>query len=179
MWKFVGIVFIFCGVAGVLHNWICEQREIQNRLENMVLFLQKSLYVMRTEKIKVVDYFERYIQQNKTQGGKKDIELEYILDQIKNRLSTNTYPNGQMVWEEVFMEDKQRLHFDRDVFSIIVQAGNGFFGKSREENISFLERSIRQLEQQQEKLKERQTQERKVWIPIGMLGSVMLVILFV
>ena len=55
MWKFVGIVFIFCGVAGVLHNWICEQREIQNRLENMVLFLQKSLYVMRTEKIKVVD----------------------------------------------------------------------------------------------------------------------------
>lgn len=171
MLKFLGLVCVLGGTAEILHSWVREQKEQQKRMENFIFFLQKSMYVMSTERIKIVDYLERYVEQ-------KDILLAQILDEIRKRLLTNTYPNGQMVWEEVFREAAEKLHFDKEVFPIIVQAGNGFFGRSREENISFLQKTIGELEQEQERLKKKSIQERKVWIPVGMLGSVMLVILF-
>ena len=179
MWKGLGIVLLLSGTAGVLYSWIDAQRESQKRLENIIFFLHKSVYAMQTEKIRVVDLFERYIEHDKWKREKKDIILAQILNEIRQRLLSNTYANGQMVWEEVFKEKEEKLHFDNEVFPIIVQAGNGFFGRTREENIRFLEKSINELEVQQKKLKVKSEQERKVWIPVGMLGSVMLVLLFI
>lgn len=161
------------GMAGVLYSWVGEQKEMLKSIEELLLFLKKTQYVMCTERIKVADYLERYVKQNL-----KNTALEKVLEEIVKRLSANTYPNGQAVWEEVFREEKEMLHMDAEVLKIIVQAGNGFFGYSRAENHSFLESSIRELEHQKARIKEKQAQERKVWIPIGMLGSVMLVILF-
>ena len=134
---------------------------------------------MQTEKIQIIHYIPRYISQYTSSQSKEEVALAQVLEEIINRLSTNTYPNGQMVWEEVFKEEEQNLHLDREVFRIMVQAGNGLFGRSREENISFLEKSITELQQQQARLREKNLKERKVWIPVGMLGMLMLVILFI
>lgn len=164
MWRLIGGALLVFGVTGLLYNWIFEQREKQKRLEKIILFLQKSIYDMETEKIKVIDYF-----------AKQEFK---VLKEISNRLSTNTYPNGQSVWEEVFEEEKQNLSFDKETFQIILQAGNGFFGRSRDENISFLKKSLKELEVQQANIKAKDAQERKVWVPVGMLGAVMIVIVF-
>ena len=117
------------GTMGVLYSWICGLKERERKLEEFILFFQKSIGVMETEKIRVIDYFEKYASQ----------ELQTSLVEIARRLASNTYPNGQIVWKEVFMEEKQNLSFDQETFSIILQAGNGFFGRSREENIRFLQ----------------------------------------
>ena len=178
MWKCIGILFLIGGTAGTLYSWVCEEKSKLRYLEDTLLFLQKSLYVIQEEKIKVSDWFRRYIDQETVIQSNRNVLLERALEEMIKRLSVNTYPNGQMVWEEVFREEEQNLNIDREVFQCIVQAGNGFFGRSRTENISFLEKSIKELEQQLEKLKEKNLQERKVWIPVGMLGSIMLVILF-
>lgn len=157
------------GTMGVLYSWICGLKERERKLEEFILFFQKSIGVMETEKIRVIDYFEKYASQ----------ELQTSLVEIARRLASNTYPNGQIVWEEVFMEEKQNLSFDQETFSIILQAGNGFFGRSREENIRFLQKTVKELETQKKKLMEKDAKERKVWVPVGMLGAVMLTILFV
>lgn len=178
MWKLIGVLMVLGGVAGVLYSWCCEQKEKQKRLENMLLFLQKSVYAMQREKIKVAELLLKYIEQNKSEQRNKEKVLVITLEEIRKRLSTNTYPSGQMVWEEVFQEEKQSWNLDPEIFQMIVQAGNGFFGRSREENVSFLEKSIKELEEQQVKIKQKDAQERKVWVPVGMLGTMMLVILF-
>lgn len=157
------------GTMGGLYSWICGLKERERKLEEFILFFQKSIGVMETEKIRVIDYFEKYASQ----------ELQTSLVEIARRLASNTYPNGQIVWEEVFMEEKQNLSFDQETFSIILQAGNGFFGRSREENIRFLQKTVKELETQKKKLMEKDAKERKVWVPVGMLGAVMLTILFV
>ena len=157
------------GTMGVLYSWICGLKERERKLEEFILFFQKSIGFMETEKIRVIDYFEKYVSQ----------ELQTSLVEIARRLASNTYPNGQIVWEEVFMEEKQNLSFDQETFSIILQAGNGFFGRSREENIRFLQKTVKELETQKKKLMEKDAKERKVWVPVGMLGAVMLTILFV
>lgn len=178
MWKLVGVFLTLGGVAGVLYSWVDEQRNKQIRLDMFLLFLQKSLYVMKREKVKVMDYFQRVIELDNPLQIYRNELLQMALTEILQRLSTNTYPSGQMVWEEVFQEEKQSWNLDPEIFQMIVQAGNGFFGRSREENVSFLEKSIKELEEQQVKLKQKNAQERKVWVPVGMLGTMMLVILF-
>ena len=166
------------GMAGVLYSWSFAQREKMIWLESFLRFLKKSRYAMQSERIKLVDYFKKYIAQDLSARTSAETSFTSMLEEMINRLSTNTYPNGQMVWEEVFKEKRQKLQFDNEVFQILVQAANGFFGGSREENICFLEKSIEQLEQQQRNMKEKNVQERKVWIPVGMLGVMMLIILF-
>lgn len=167
--KVIGILLVLGGMAGVLYSWICSLKDRERKIEECILFFQKSIAVMEKEKIRVIDYFEKCTSQT----------LYTYLLEIARRLASNTYPNGQMVWEEVFMEEKGKLSFDQETFSILLRAGNGFFGRSREENIRFLQKSVRELETQQRKLAEKNAKERKVWVPVGMLGAVMVAILFV
>lgn len=175
MWKLTGVFLLLGGMAGILYSWTSQQKINQRRGECFLLFLQKSIHMMQEEKIKVIDYFERYIEEA---AESNERVLEQTLKEIIHRLSSNTYPKGQTVWEDVIREGNY-YGFDQEVLQIIVQAGNGFFGRCRDENIAFLQKSIRELELQLVKMKEKSAQERKVWIPVGMLGSVMLAILFI
>ena len=178
MWKLLGIFLTLGGVGGILYSWVMEQKDRQMRVDVFLLFLQKSLSVMKSEKIIVATYFQRVIEQDMFFQNPKNEILHRTLEEIIRRLSLHTYPSGQMVWEEVLREKEQDWNLDKETFETLVQAGNGFFGRSREENIRFLNKSIEDLEQHQVRLKEKSVQERKVWIPVGMLGSIMLVILF-
>ena len=178
MGKIVGMVFLIGGAAGLLYSWIGGLREKQRRLEEFILFLQKSIFAMETEKVRVIDYFAKYTSQNTQKESKQAEILERILQEIARRLGTNTYPNGQTVWEEVFKEEEQNLAFDQETFALVLQTGNGFFGRSRAENVGFLKKSLKELEKQQERIKEKDAQERKVWVPVGMLGAVMVTLLF-
>ena len=126
---------------------------------------------METENIKVTNLLEDY--------QTKDTLLKDTLNEISTRLNLNIYPNGSSAWEEVFREKEQNWNVDEETFGIMIHAGNGFFGRTRGENICFLQRSIRELEEQEKNNRKKDAQERKVWIPVGMLSGVMLVILLI
>lgn len=170
MGKLVGISLVLGGVAGCLYSWLCIQKEKQMRLEEVIVFVHKSIFAMQTEKVRVIDFFAKY---------KGEMVLEKSLHEIAKRLAKNTYSKGQDAWEEVLKEEEQNFHFDQDTFGVLLQVGNGFFGRSRDENICFLHKSLKELERRREKINERDAQERKVWVPVGMLGAVMIMILFI
>jgi len=179
MWKILGFLLVLGGVAGVLYSWVSEQKKRQRILEEFILFLEKSISSMEKDNLKIVTHFEKYVSQQNNHTNVDAQLFTKILSEIATRLSSNTYPKGQSVWEEVIKEEGQNLALDKETFAIILQAGNGFFGRSREENIRFLQKSIRELEIQQKKCREKDAQERKVWVPVTMLGTVMLLIVFV
>lgn len=179
MGKIVGIVLMLCGVIGILYQWISTQKEKQLRLEEIILFIQKSIFAMESEKVKVIDYFANYVSQKNRMIGDKDKVLQKTLHEVAKRLATNTYPKGQDAWEEVLKDEEANFGLDKETFDVILHVGNGFFGRSCEENMCFLQRSLKELEKQQEKIKEKDKQERKVWVPVGMLGGVMLMIMFI
>lgn len=170
MGKIVGMLLVLGGVAGVLYSWISVQREKQMRLGEFIVFLQKSIFAMETEKIKVIDYFAKY---------KCEPVLEKTLHEIAKRLATNTYPKGQDAWEEVLKEEEQNFAFDTETFEVMLRAGSGFFGRSCEENICFLQKNLQELENLRRVIKEKDAQERKMWVPVGMLGAIMLMIIFI
>lgn len=169
MGKVIGIVLIFGGIIGVLYQWMEQQKVKEKCVEEFCIFLHKSIYMMQSEKIKVIDYFAKY--------STHDSRIADALQEISKRLNKNIYPNPQSVWEEVLKDQKWNL--DEDIFSIIIKSGNGFFGKNRAENISFLKRQLAYLEAQQMKQKEKNAKERKVWVPVGILSGWMMVILLI
>ena len=171
MGTLLGIAFIMGGVAGYLCHWQGEQRKRRERIAAFILFLQKSRYTLETENIKVTKLLENY--------QTKDSLLKETLCEISVRLNLNIYPNCLSAWEEVFREKEQNWNVDEETFGIMIHAGNGFFGKNRGENICFLQKSIRELEEQEKNNREKDAQERKVWIPVGMLSGLMLVILLI
>lgn len=171
MGKIVGCALLLGGVSGFLYSWIRSQREKQKRLEEFIIFLQKSIFAMETEKVKVIDYFTNYIS--------ADEQITRTLQKVAERLRQNIYPKGQNAWEEVLKEEEANLDFDKETFGVVLRAGTGFFGRSREENISFLQKSQKELEKMQERIMEKDAQERKVWVPVGILGGVMVILLFI
>lgn len=171
MGKLVGIVLFFCGVMGCLKNWMENQKEKQNRLDIFILFLQKSKFAMESENVKVIDYFAK--------STTLDSRINDTLHEIAHRLSLHIYPDGSEVWKDVFQERKEDWNFDEECFALILKAGMGFFGRNKNENVMLLQKSVIELENQKTKLKEKNLQERKVWVPVSMLGGMMLMILFV
>lgn len=171
MGKIVGIVLVLGGIAGGLYQWMEIQRERQKRVEEFALFLHKSIFAMEAEKIKVIDYFAKYISQ--------DSKITETLHEIAARLRQNIYPKGQLVWEEVLKEEERNWNLDKETFGLVLSTGNGFFGRSREENVSFLQKQLRELEKEQLRIKEKDAKERKVWIPVSMLSGIMLTIFFI
>ena len=167
MGKIGGIVLVLGGIAGSLYQWIEMQRERQMRVEEFCLFLHKTIFQMETEKVKIIEHFAKY--------DTADAIMKESFQEISKRLRDNIYPNGVLVWEEVLK--RKNWHLDKEMYFIILKSGTGFFGKSREENICFLKKQLEKLENQQIKTKEKDANERKVWIPVGMLSGIMLVIL--
>ena len=171
MGKVIGSVSLFVGIIGFLYSWVMEQKRQQQHMEEVLLFVQRSIYAMEGEKIRIIDYLENY--------DSRDTLLKDTLREIARRLRLHSFPDGRLVWETVFMEKQLSFGMDEESFAIVLALGNGFFGRRREENASILRRSLRQLEEQGKRRKELDANARKLWIPVGMLGGIMLMIILI
>lgn len=167
----IGMILLFGGIAGSVYSWLESGRNREKRLDEALLFLQKCSFAMDNERVKIITYFKEY--------RSKDKVLNDSLQEVANRLSMCMYPSGIQVWRDVLFEKKEDWDFSEESFFILQKAGEGFFGAKREENISFLKKSICELEMQRTKEKEKNIQERKVWVPVSVLGGIMLMIIFV
>ena len=171
MGKIIGMFFVLGGIMFLLYNWVLEQKSGNRKIGELVVFLQRSLFAMEEGKMQIIEYLKNYSSREKL--------LEETLCEIAKRLEQKIYPNGEGVWEQVFWEKRQEWNLDEETFEIVLGLGKGFFGKKRGENVSFLQRGMMRLEERQAKKREKDAKERKVWIPVSMLGGIMLMIILV
>ena len=171
MGKYIAICIAFTGIVSLLYQWMQEQKRRQKQEEVFLYFLQKTLYAMEREQIRLIPYFLEY------ESGDKMVQK--FLQELGKRLQSNQYPQGEHVWKEIFNEQKKEWKCNQETYDILYNAGRGFFCKNRKENICFLQKSIWDLEQQLGKNKEKDMQERKVWLPVSLLGSLMFMILWI
>ncbi|MBR4025940.1 MAG: hypothetical protein IKJ01_00085, partial [Lachnospiraceae bacterium] len=149
--------------------WITRQKTRQRKLHEMEIFFRKAIYAMEEEKARWIVFFENY-------ESRECIVME-TLHEIAFRLRQNIYPKGEDAWEAVFMEKKNMWDCSESSFHLLLQSGHAFFGKSRKENSCFLQSYLRQLEECQAQEKQKFQEEKKVWIPVSMLGGCMMVII--
>lgn len=171
MWKLVGIVLFGIGVIGELHEWITRNKNRQKRLDEMIVFLTKARYAMEEEKVRWIPFFLNYKSQD-------EIIMQTLCEIVK-RLQEHRYPYGEDAWKAVFLEKKTSWDCKEESFQVLLQLGGAFFGRSKQENGEFMDSYIRQLKECKKREKEIFAEEKKVWIPVSVLGGVMLVIMLV
>ncbi len=171
MGKIIAMMGILGGIAYLLYVWILRQKEQNHRITEIIVFLQKLVFVMEEDNIGIIEYLSNY--------RSRDSLLTEILTEVAHRLALRVYPDGWQVWEDVLTDRKEEFRLDEETWDLVLGIGRGIFGKRRGENLCFLNRDICRLEERQKQKREQDAKERKVWIPVGMLGGVMLMIILI
>uniref|UniRef100_UPI004056694C hypothetical protein n=1 Tax=Agathobacter sp. TaxID=2021311 RepID=UPI004056694C len=169
MWKVVGILLFGAGIMGEIQEWIKRNKERQKRLDEMLVFLKKARYAMEQEKVRWIPFFKEYQSADKT--------VTETLHEVGACLEQHIYPYGEEAWKAVFLEKKRQWDCSETCFEVLTQMGCVFFGRSRQENEAFMDSCIRRLEECKAEEKKKFAEEKKVWIPVSVLGSMMFVIM--
>ncbi len=169
--KLVAIAIITIGIAGFIHDWLLRHQARRKRMEELISFFRKAVYAMEETKVHWILFFEGY------EGN--DACINQSIHEVAKRLKENRYPKGELAWQEVMEEKKTDWDFSKEAHELLKSSGNAFFGKSQKENLECMRLYMKLLDLQREKECKEFAEKKKVWIPVGALGGIMLVIILV
>lgn len=175
MFKLVGIVMMGIGIMGVIKDWMFRQIRRQKRMEEIISFYRKAVYAIEETQTPLIPFFESI--ESVESLGNRDSCLTDCVHEIAARLKENRYPKGKSAWQEVMKEQRERWDFSKESFDLLFHSGSAFFGKSQKENLELLRLYIRLFSDCARKEKMAFAEQKKVWIPVGALGGIMLVIM--
>ena len=171
MGKLIGMVFILAGCGGILVSWCKKQRMRQAVIRELIRLLSRWEYSMEREKVRLFDFLEQY------RAGEPLVRE--FLSEVLEKLRTRDCPSGAKVWGMSLSIMRGMIDFGEDVWDAVLSADGAFFGNSRQESLQCARVCRRRLEEclKQETLEF--ARRRKVYMPVGMLGGVLLIILFI
>lgn len=169
MLKVIGILIILAGAGKGLYGWRLGRLQRQKHLEEFAFYLQRAEFALEKEQIPLVEFFNGY--------SGHDALLCQCLKELASALQENTYMEGQMAWQAVFQQHEAEWNLTAEEWECVLQSGRAFFGRNRQELRRLLGAYRQRMEQYYAKEKLEFADRQKVLVPVGMLGSVMLILL--
>ncbi len=169
--KIVGIIIMVIGIVGFIHDWILRHITRRKRMEEFLFFFRKAVYAMEETHTPWIMFFEKY------EG--RDACVTESVHEVADRLKENRYPKGELAWQDVMTERRDTFDFSKDTFELLYHSGNAFFGKSQKENLELLRLYIKLLSDCKERESKEFAERKKVWIPVGTLGGIMVIIILI
>ena len=170
MGKLIGTALILTGCMGFLVSWYDRHRRRQRTLEAFLRLLVSWESCLEREKMRLSDFLEHYVSH--------EPQMEEFLAQLGEAIAQRRCPTGEELWREALLCRRRVLELDEELLELLLPAGGAFFGRSRRESIqcagAVRERIAARLSQERAEFAKKQ----KVYVPVGMLGGVLLVILF-
>jgi stage III sporulation protein AB len=167
----LGSLLILAGCAGGILRWQESEKRKQAMMEECIRLFVQWDYGLRREHIRLYSFFGQYESENP--------ELAEFLEEVCSRLRQNRYPSGRQVWQSVLKEKQKNLSLKGEAYEIFLQAGNAFFCESSQESLHTMRICRERMEQQLAAMRGELARKRQVYIPVGMLGGVVLIILLV
>lgn len=170
MERLAGIIFILLGTAAGLWEWRQKKLETQSHLKEWIAFLRRAGYAME-EKQRMTRLFECYVS--------KDPLLTETLSSAAKYLGENRFASGEEAWLKALEENGWSKILPGEELRLIASLGGAFFGRSRIELRELMDTVRVQLE---ECLKKEETQfakNQRTVMPVGMLGSLLLILLLI
>lgn len=162
------MIFGFCGA---IKEWIQKNVNRDKRMEDILSFLRKAVYAMEETHTPWIRFFEEY--------ASGDQEVTDAIHEVGFRLKENRYPKGELAWQDVMTEKREVLDLSMEAFELVYRLGEAFFGKSQKENLELLNLYMKLLSQCKEKERIAFAEKKKLWIPVGALGGVMIIIILI
>lgn len=166
--KLTGTVLILTGCAGLLGCWYDRQKKRQRTVMAFVHLLSGWEYSLSCEKLRLSDFFARY--------KSPEPEVEKFLDSLLALVRARQCPTGGELWQMALSDARRSLDLDEALFEMLLAAGNAFFGADQRENIACARASAVRLKEWLLRERTQFAQKQKVYLPVGMLGGVLLVI---
>jgi stage III sporulation protein AB len=128
-------------------------------------------YALRSGHVRLYDFFEQYEPQ--------EPEMAEVLAEVAERLAQNRYPSGREVWRSVLFEKRKKLLMKGEAYEILQQAGDAFFCGGSGESLHTIRICRERMERHLADTRRELSRKRQIYIPMGMLGGVVLIILLV
>lgn len=168
MGRLLGTIFILCGSAGCLFSWWENERKKQKFMEECVRLFALWSYAVEKEHMRLYDFLENY-------ETKWDEMKELLLD-LKQMLSENRYASGNEAWQEVLFLHKKQLPLKGESYRILEMAADTFFGNSSMESLRCAGICRKRMEEELSAYRKEYVAKQKVYMPLGMMGGLVLVI---
>lgn len=167
--KLVGIGMIGIGIIGCLRAWIYGYSGQIRCMEAVIAFLRHAIHTMESNPKPWQEFFANYEGQDKNLNG--------FVQKVGEMLKEFHFATGEEAWKEAMKESGIHFFLTEEGYSLLYEISKGFFGLSKEENKEVLTYYKRRMEECLEEEKRKFSQQRKIVLPMGALGGVMLVIL--
>ena len=171
MVQFLGICLLGVGIFGSIYEWIMRQRNRKRRMDNLLDFLRTISFTMEESNIFWIPFLEEYVSE--------DEAIQEVLYKLLQNLKENKYPKGELAWQEAIKGCEEQWDFSKESMELLYGIGKGFFGKSRKENLEIIHMYMHLLQECKEKEQKEFAEKKKVWIPVTLLGGIMLVIVLI
>lgn len=171
MGRLFGSVLILAGCAGVLLGWREGERKRQAMMEECIRLFSQWSYSVKREHIRLLDFWRQYTPQQPQMGE--------FLEEVTQMLLRNCYPTGQEVWREVIYNRRKTLMLRGEALVVLQEAGDAFFGNNSMESLRCMEVCRERMEQCLAASREEFLKKQRVYMPSGMLGGMILIILLV
>ncbi len=169
MLKLAGIFCIFFCIIGIILLW---KDRIELRLqkeEGIVDFFRYARYAMGCEKLRIYEILS-YSVRIKGIG-------EFMQDMLQV-LEQKKHTTGEAAWRELIEKNKKELDLSKEGYALFINSADALFGFNIEENMEHLEFYQEKMEQQIELDKKDYMEKRKLVFPLGILGGLAIIVLF-
>lgn len=171
MGRLLGIGLILSGCAGTLMGWYEMQKKRQALMEECIRLFAHWHYALERENIRLYDFLEEY--------PARFVEVKKLLMELKNLLEQNCYQSGRIAWKKLLEENDSAFPLTGEAWQILEDAGDAFFGNNSQESLRNIEICMRRMEEELKSARTELVKKWKVYMPVGMLGGVILIILLV
>lgn len=167
----IGCIGIMLGTVGGLYAWEEQQCEKRRYLQELYQMFRKGKYELAGQQMRCIDFFDHY------HSMKRDVEE--VCRRISQMLLDHEVTSGEEAWKQIWEEKLRLYHFSREEREIVCMSGAAFFGKNLKETEELFTIYQAQYERLIAQNRQLHKEQRKVVLPVGMLGGIMLIILFI
>jgi hypothetical protein len=166
----MGALFITAGSVGAIFCWLEAEKKRHILAEEWIKLFVRWEYAIKCRK-RVYDFFENY--------DTDSIGIKTFLIEVCRRLRSNTYPSGKAAWTQLLNENRSELIPNSECYEIIEHSAEAFFGGSSEECLNNIRVCRERMEQCLNEMRGELAGKKRIYIPAGMLGGAVLIILFI
>lgn len=169
MLKVIGIILVVAGVIGILFCWYKNTSQSLINLKAIIEMLYSAEYVCVDENVKNSDFFI----------GIKCTSpvIEKMCNDVGQNMLSHAWPTGMEIWRNTVISFSGGLFLGKEEMSILLETGTSFFSKSQKEKKERIRMYRGQFERAYDKQIDNFKEKKKIYIPLGLMGGILVIII--
>ena len=168
MGKLTGAALILVGCMGLVASWLRAQKGRQRVAAELIRILAVWEYSLEREKYRLIEFLEG-CQSSET-------PVERLRTELIQALLTHSYESGAALWADVLENNRASLDLGEAMWELFSAADGVFFGTSSRESLRCAAVCRKHMEECLERERQEFRRKQRVYMPVGMLGGVLLII---